>query len=105
MVGLVVRFILRRGEETRFDELVDPALRLIAAQDPGTVLYLVHEVRDAPHERLFYELYRDDEAFVAHDRSGYVRAFLAEVEELLAAPVEVARVRLHAGVGIDLERP
>ena len=104
MVGLVVRFVLRSGEEARFDELVDTALGLIEARDHGTVLYLVHEVRDVPNERLFYELYRDDGAFFDHDSSSYVRAFLAEAEQLLAAPVEVTRVTLRAGVGIGVER-
>src|SRR5262249_54421845 len=56
--GLVVRFTVRPGSETAFDELTAETVAEVRRHEPGTVLYLCHEVDGAPQERIFYELYR-----------------------------------------------
>lgn len=83
MFGLVVKFTVKPGHEEAFDELVRETLPGIQDREPGTLIYTCHRVRDAPSQWLFYELYRDREAFDTHEQEPHVRRFLAERGEHL----------------------
>jgi len=76
--GLVVRFKLKPGHEDAFDRLVSETLTGIRDREPGTLVYASHAVREAPDERLFYELYQDRAAFTVHEEQPHVRRFLDE---------------------------
>jgi quinol monooxygenase YgiN len=80
---LVVRFTLRPGREAEFDQLVSATVDQIRQREPGTLMYLTHTVGDEPQVRIFYELYRDEAAFEAHEREPHVRHFLAQRERLV----------------------
>lgn len=97
--GLVVKFTVKAGHEEAFDKLVSDTLPGVRDREPGTLIYTCHQVRDAPSERLFYELYRDEEAFDAHGQQPHVRRFLAEREQHLDR-VEVDFLTLADGKGL-----
>ena len=63
----------------------------------------MHRVDGRPLERIFYELYRDQEAFQAHESQDYVKAFLAARNQYLSA-TEVDRLDFVSGKGVDSER-
>lgn len=86
--ALLVRFALRDAAGPAFDALVARTVGLVRAHEPGTLVYAVHTAA-APAERIFYELYRDREAFVFHERQTYVREFLAARGAFLREPPEV----------------
>jgi quinol monooxygenase YgiN len=46
--------------------------------EPDTLIYLCHEVVNAPTQRIFYQLFRDRAALEAHQRLPQVRRFLNE---------------------------
>ncbi|MDT0308828.1 antibiotic biosynthesis monooxygenase [Streptomyces sp. DSM 44917] len=101
MFGLMVRFTCK--DETAaaaFDELVERTGTQIRANEPGTVVYAVHRVDGRPLQRIFYELYRDEAAFQAHEEQPYVRAFLAERGQYLSA-TEVDRLAFVSDHGVD----
>jgi len=81
--GLVVRFKLKPGHEEAFDRLVSETLTGIKDREPGTLVYASHAVREAPDERLFYELYENRAAFDAHEEQPHVRRFLEERDQHL----------------------
>ncbi|WP_410589736.1 putative quinol monooxygenase [Amycolatopsis sp. lyj-23] len=84
MFALAVRFYLRDEEAAQgFDELVDETAPSIRDKEPGTLIYAVHKVKDAPLSRVFYELYESREAFDAHEQSEHTKKFLAEREQYL----------------------
>jgi quinol monooxygenase YgiN len=89
MLALVVRFDLRPGSEADFDRLVAETTTRIRTEEPGTLLYLCHTVQGEPAARIFYELYRDRDAFRAHEDQPHVKTFLAERERHTAGPVRV----------------
>jgi len=68
MFGLVVRFDLYENGTEGFDQLAEETAPLIRSQEPGTLIYTCHEVEGEANARIFYELYRDREAFEEHER-------------------------------------
>lgn len=99
MLGLLVRFTLKPGHEDAFDQLVTETLTGIRDAEPGTLIYACHHVRDAPSERMFYEVYRDAEAFKAHESGPHVVRFLAERKQHVTH-FEVDFLALDDAVGI-----
>jgi quinol monooxygenase YgiN len=84
MFALVVRFELRDAEAAEaFDRLVAETAPGIREQEPGTLVYAVHPVQDAPLSRVFYELYESRAAFDAHEEQPHTKRFLAEREQYL----------------------
>jgi quinol monooxygenase YgiN len=94
--ALVVRFTVREGSESAFDDLVAATTAGIRQREPGTLVYACHRVQGAPRQRIFYELYADKEAFDAHEAQEHTRHFLAAREALLEA-TEVDFLDLHEG--------
>ncbi len=101
MFGLVVRFFCKDEEAAaKFDELVAATAPGIRDGEPGTVIYASHRVDGAPCQRIFYELYRDREAFDFHEQQPHTRHFLEQREQYLDGH-EVDFVTPTAGKGID----
>lgn len=83
--ALVVRFTVHAGAEARFDDLMAATARMIRETEPETLIYAIHQVDDAPRVRVFYELYRNREAFDVHNEQPHIRAFLNAREPMLEA--------------------
>jgi quinol monooxygenase YgiN len=94
--ALVVRFTVRPGAETAFDDLVTRTTAAIREREPGTLVYACHRVNEAPRERIFYELYQDQAAFDAHEEQPHVKHFL-EAREALLESTEVDFMTLTDG--------
>jgi quinol monooxygenase YgiN len=99
MFALVVRFDLRPGTESEFDRLVEMTTARIRAEEPGTLLYLCHTVQGAPGARVFYELYRDHDAFLAHEVAAHVKEFHAKRVPYMAGPERVEFLGRLDGAG------
>lgn len=77
--ALVVRFNLENDEKAAaFDALVADTVRSITEHEPGTLVYATHTVTGEPLARVFYEVYRDREAFDAHEQQPHTRHFLEQ---------------------------
>jgi quinol monooxygenase YgiN len=99
MFGLAVRFSCKDTASAEgFDRLVAETVPQIQQHEPGTLIYAVHTVEGQPLQRIFYELYRDREAFDAHEEQPHTRRFLAGREQYLAG-VEVDFLTLQVGKG------
>ena len=102
MFGLMVRFTCKDEEAAAaFDQLVARTGEQIKAHEPGTLIYTVHRVDGRPLERIFYELYRDKDAFEVHESQEYVKAFLSAREQYLSS-TEVDRLDLVSGKGVSV---
>jgi quinol monooxygenase YgiN len=56
-----------------------------AQAEPGTTLFLISRAKDNPAQFLFYELFRDEAAFKAHQESAHFKTYIAgEALPLLA---------------------
>lgn len=97
--GLIVRFTLQAGTHAAFDRLVEETVTQINAREPGTLLYVCHQVAEKPEQRIFYELYQDRAAFEEHEQQDHVKRFLAEREQYISA-FEVDFMTPYAGAGL-----
>ncbi|WP_063061994.1 putative quinol monooxygenase [Nocardia sienata] len=85
MFALVVRFDLLDAEAAiGFDRLVEETARGIRELEPGTLVYATHTVTEAPLSRVFYEVYRDRNAFDEHERQPHTRRFLDQRSNYVA---------------------
>jgi quinol monooxygenase YgiN len=85
MFALVVRFELKDNAAAEaFDALVSETGKGIAELEPGTLVYATHTVADAPLSRVFYEVYRDRDAFEEHERQPHTRHFLDQRNNYVA---------------------
>jgi quinol monooxygenase YgiN len=99
MYGLTVRFTCKdQVSAEAYDRLVAETVEQIKAHEPGTLIYAVHTVKDQPLQRIFYELYRDKDAFDAHGQTPHTRRYLAERDQYLAS-TEVDLLTLTDGKG------
>lgn len=101
MFGLSVRFTCKdEASAQAFDALVAETIPQIRQHEPGTVIYAVHMVEGQPLQRIFYELYRDRDAFEAHESQPHTRRMLDERKPYLAG-VDVDFLTLQTGKGTD----
>ncbi|TLG11425.1 antibiotic biosynthesis monooxygenase [Nocardia cyriacigeorgica] len=85
MFALVVKFELHdSAKAAAFDQLVTDTVRGITEHEPGTLVYATHTVEGEPLARIFYEVYRDREAFDEHERQPHTRRFLDRRSEFVA---------------------
>jgi quinol monooxygenase YgiN len=61
-------------------ELVDAA----ETDEPGTLVYVMHETADDPDTVVSYELFADDAALAAHRDSAVVASAMPRLNELVA---------------------
>ncbi|WP_433660816.1 putative quinol monooxygenase [Nocardia sp. CA-128927] len=86
MFALVVKFDLIDAERAAgFDQLVAETVKSIAESEPGTLVYATHTVEGEPLSRVFYEVYRDREAFEEHERQPHTRQFLSQRNDYVAS--------------------
>ena len=75
------------AKEGQADRIADILSRFLpeAQREPGAKLFLISRARDNPVQFLFYELFRDEAAFKAHQESAHFKAYIAgEALPLLA---------------------
>jgi hypothetical protein len=48
----------------------------VRANEPDTLVYVIHTVPKAPMQRIFYEVYRDRAAYEHHEQQSYVKRFV-----------------------------
>lgn len=76
--GHITVYTLREGQEDAFDRLTEDAVRAVREREPDTLIYACHTARNAPNQRVFYQLYRDRMAYQEHERQPHIQHFLAE---------------------------
>jgi len=96
--ALVVRFTVLPDRLGAFDALVSDTLAQIALHEPDTLVYLNHQRGDHPHERVFYECYRSEKSFDAHEAQTHTVRFLHERSQYLAGPPDVWRLESLDGL-------
>jgi quinol monooxygenase YgiN len=73
---VVAQWEARDGEADRVAEILSRFLPE-AQREPGAQLFLISRAKDNPAQFLFYELFRDEAAFKAHQESEHFKTYIA----------------------------
>jgi quinol monooxygenase YgiN len=76
--GRILIFTLFEDRAADFDRLAEQAAEQVRTGEPGTLVYVIHLVPNAPLQRLFYEIYRDPAAFDSHESQPYMQRFASD---------------------------
>ena len=81
---IVAQWEAKEGEADRVAGILGRFLPE-AQREPGAKLFLIARATDNPAQFLFYELFRDEAAFKAHQESAHFKTYIAgEALPLLA---------------------
>jgi quinol monooxygenase YgiN len=75
------------AKEGQADRIADILSRFLpeAQREPGAKMFLISRAKENPAQFLFYELFRDEAAFKAHQESAHFKVYIAgEALPLLA---------------------
>jgi quinol monooxygenase YgiN len=73
---VVARWEAKAGEADRVAAILERFLPE-AQREEGAALFLIGRARDNPAQFLFYELFRDEAAFKAHQDSAHFATYIA----------------------------
>jgi len=90
---VVAQWEARDGEANRVAEILSRFLPE-AQKEPGVQLFLISRAKDNPAQFLFYELFRDEAAFKAHQESAHFKTYIAGQ----ALPLLARRERMQYGL-------
>ncbi len=76
--GRIQIFTLLDDRVADFDRLAEQTAEEVRTREPGTLVYVIHLVPNAPMQRIFYEIYRDRAAFDSHENQPYMKRFVAD---------------------------
>lgn len=97
--GLIAIFTLVEGADGAFDRLTERTVHAVREGEPGTLLFSCHTVANMPQQRIFYELYRDRQAYEDHQRQPHVQRFSVERRPYVLA-TNVIELKLNAATDI-----
>ncbi|WP_066360908.1 putative quinol monooxygenase [Herbidospora mongoliensis] len=83
--GMLTVFTLMDGAGDAFDKLAEDTVEQVLRNEPDTLLFVSHGVKSAPLQRLVYELYRDQTAYLDHQRQPHMERFATERQPLVLA--------------------
>jgi quinol monooxygenase YgiN len=85
---IVARVAVKEGQENAFIEI---ASKLVAATraEEGNLFYTLYQSTENPSIFIFYEEYKDDEAFEAHSSSAHFAAFAEATNDMMAGELVV----------------
>ena len=84
------------AKDGQADAVADILARFLpeAQREPGVKLFLISRARENPAQFLFYELFRDEAAFKAHQESAHFKTYIAGQALPLLAKRERAQYAL-----------
>jgi quinol monooxygenase YgiN len=85
LYGLIAIYTLAEDRTDEFDALAERVVEEVRMHEPDALVYAVHSVPNAPMQRIFYEVYRDQTAYEEHKRHPYIHRFDAERTECVLA--------------------
>jgi quinol monooxygenase YgiN len=84
-----------------FDKLTASVFQQVTCDEPGTLVFASHLVAGQPLARVFYEIYRDQEAADIHARGEALRQLLAS-QHALVAGFHIDQLTLELAKGLPL---
>ncbi len=101
-IAVFAKLVARPGQGEELLEALGPLMHSAMHDEPGTEVYAVHLDPENGDVVWFYEVFTDQAALDAHARNEErLHEVGAQVQELLAGPVELSWGRLHLVKGLS----
>jgi (4S)-4-hydroxy-5-phosphonooxypentane-2,3-dione isomerase len=94
MYVLIVSAKVKPEQRGRFLEAVEENAVRSVRDEPGCLRYDVVRSNDDPDHYLFYEVYRDEEAFAAHRATDHFARWREAAEVCLSEPLEATHAAM-----------
>jgi quinol monooxygenase YgiN len=88
----LAKFKLNTEKEAEAIQTLKDLCAAVEKTEPGVLIYLCHRSAKKPDEVVFFEVYRDEEAYKAHGKSPHLAKLRKGFATLFRPPVEVARL-------------
>lgn len=96
--AVVAEVRAKAGKEDALREATLPLVVQVRAE-PNNLLYFLHEDRQAPGHFVFYEIFKTQADFEAHNATPHVQAWFARLPELADGSVKVIRMEILGNQG------
>jgi (4S)-4-hydroxy-5-phosphonooxypentane-2,3-dione isomerase len=94
MYVLIVSARVKPEQRGRFLEAIEGNAVTSVRDEPGCLRFDVVRDNDDPDHYLFYEVYRDSEAFAAHRASDHFARWREAADEVLSDPLEATHTAM-----------
>jgi quinol monooxygenase YgiN len=91
-ITLIVTMTFKPEHEQEFVELAAATAQTVHEQEPGTILYVLHQHATAPHSYVWVERYRDAEALQAHTQAPYMAEAMNKLPNWFSKPPELIQL-------------
>jgi len=82
-VVIVARLRAKEGKEKEMEQALLKMFPKVREQEPGTLRYIMHRAKEDPRLFLFYEKYKDQEAFQHHSSTPYFKELFNTIGPLM----------------------
>lgn len=96
--AVVAEVRAKAGKEEALRAATLPLVAQVRAE-PNNLLYFLHEDRQAPGHFVFYEIFKTQADFAAHNATPHVQAWFARLPELADGGVKVIRMEILGNEG------
>ena len=90
--GLFVKFRVKPGRNAEFEAAFRQMQQSMREKEPGALYYDLFVTPEDPQLYVILERYRDAAAVAAHNQTDHIKKVLAELRDLMAAPIEPQRL-------------
>jgi quinol monooxygenase YgiN len=88
-IALLAKLKVQPGKDAEFEAAAKEMIATVRTAEPGTLAYILHKNTKDPTEFIYYEVYKDQEAFEAHGKTDHMRAFGGKIGAILAGRPEL----------------
>jgi quinol monooxygenase YgiN len=90
--GLFVKFRVKAGKNAAFEAAFRQMQQSMREKEPGNLYYDLFVTPEDPQLYVIMERYRDAAAVAEHNQTDQIKKVLAELRDLMAAPIEAQRL-------------
>lgn len=86
MIGICATFSCQSGKNDEFERLLADFATTVKANESGAIVYQLCQNKKNKDEYFMLEIYANQEALEAHNKTDHMAALIGKIGGLLAAP-------------------
>jgi quinol monooxygenase YgiN len=86
---VIAKVKVKSGSEPKFQAEAEKMISHVTANEPDTLMYVLHRAQSDPSEFLFYEVYADQAALATHGSSAAMQTFFGALGGIVDGRPEI----------------